>query len=86
MKDLRALCLAGILLIIAGGPAWASDAPTAEEIDRINALLAEMQCEMDDDDIEKEGDGFELDDVLCVDGQYDIELDANFAVIEKRAE
>ena len=86
MKGLRSICLAGSLLLLAGGPATASDDPTAEEIERINALLAEMQCEMDDDDIEKEDGGFELDDVLCVDGQYDIELDADFNVVEKRAE
>ena len=50
-------------------------------------MLAEMQCEMDDDDIEKEADGFELDDVICADGgQFDIELDAEFNVVEKRAE
>ncbi|MEM9371854.1 MAG: PepSY domain-containing protein, partial [Pseudomonadota bacterium] len=42
----------------------------------------------DDDDIEKEDDGgFELDDVICADGtQYDIDLSADFEVVEKRAE
>ena len=68
-------------------PAFAEEAASQEEIDKINAMLAEMQCEMDDDDIEKEADGFELDDVICADGgQFDIELDAEFNVVEKRAE
>lgn len=82
-----------ILVAIAFGltalPAWAADDdPTAEEVAKINAMLAEMQCEMDDDDIEKEDDGgFELDDVICADGtQYDIDLNASFEVVEKRAE
>ena len=29
---------------------------------------------------------FDLDDVLCADGQFDIKLDADFNVVEKRAE
>ena len=86
MNWLRVIGLAVGLLLIAPGSVSASDAPTADEIDRINALLAEMQCEMDEDDIEKEGDGFDLDDVLCVDGQYDIKLDADYNIVEKRAE
>tara|TARA_Y100001947_G_C10245539_1_gene263539 strand:+ start:100 stop:360 length:261 start_codon:yes stop_codon:yes gene_type:complete len=86
MKRLRYLCLAGSLLLGAVGPVWASDDLTEEEVDRINAVLAEMQCEMDDDDIEKEDDGFDLDDVLCAEGQFDIKLDTDFAVVEKRAE
>ncbi|RVU38214.1 PepSY domain-containing protein [Hwanghaeella grinnelliae] len=86
MKGLRALCLTGSLLLVAGSPVWASDDLTEEEIERINAVLGEMQCEMDDDDIEKEDDGFDLDDVLCAEGQFDIKLDTDFAVVEKRAE
>ncbi|MEM7238340.1 MAG: PepSY domain-containing protein [Pseudomonadota bacterium] len=67
--------------------ALADQEPTQAEIDKINAMLTEMQCEMDDDDIEKEDDGFELDDVICADGtQYDIDLNAAFEVVEKRAE
>ncbi len=69
-------------------PAYASDDPTEEEIATINAMLAGMNCEMDDDDIEKEDDGgFELDDVICADGsQYDIDLNKEFQILEKRAE
>lgn len=86
MKGFCASFLAATLLMAAMPCASAADAPTQDEIDRINALLAEIQCEMDDDDIEKEGDVYELDDVLCVDGQFDIKLDADFNIVEKRAE
>lgn len=86
MKGLRAFCLAGSLLLVAGGPVWASNDLTEDEVERINAILAAMQCEMDDDDIEKEDDGYDLDDVLCAEGQFDIKLDTDFAVVEKRAE
>ncbi|MEM8843347.1 MAG: PepSY domain-containing protein [Pseudomonadota bacterium] len=69
-------------------PAFASDTPTEEELATINAMLAGMNCEVDDDDIEKEDDGgFELDDVICADGkQYDIDLNKEFQIIEQRAE
>ena len=78
--------LTAAALIAFAAPAFA-DEVSADEVAKINALLAEMQCEMDDDDIEKEDDGYELDDVICADGgQFDIELDAEFNVVEKRAE
>jgi hypothetical protein len=67
-------------------PALASEKPTEEETTRIMALLKDMQCEMDEADIEKSAEGFELDDVFCADGQFDIELDTDFEVVEKRKE
>ena len=48
--------------------------------------LAGMQCVKDAGDIEKEEDGFELDDVFCAGGQYDIDLDADFNVTNKKPE
>ncbi len=45
-------------------------------VEKIMAKLKEMKCEMDPDDIEKEDDGYELDDVFCEGGkQFDIQLD-----------
>ena len=67
-------------------PALADEDPSEEDVARINELLADMSCEVDAADIEKEDEGFELDDVFCADGQYDIELDSDFKVIEKRKE
>ncbi len=67
-------------------PALANE-PDAETIERITAMLAEMQCEIDPEDIELEGDGtYDLDDVMCADGQYDMKLDADLNVTERRAE
>lgn len=82
---LRTLIIAAAGLSLSAGAVFAEDV-TAEEVTKINALLAEMQCEMDEDDIEKEDDGYELDDVFCSDGQYDIDLDANFEVTNKKKE
>jgi hypothetical protein len=58
----------------------------ADAVDRINELLAGMNCQMDPSDIESEDGGYELDDVMCADGQYDIDLDGNFEVTNRRKE
>ncbi len=81
-KTLFALCL------MAPAAAFADDHEVTPEIqEQITAMLADMQCEMDVDDIDAEdGGGYELDDVFCADGQYDIELDADMQVTEKRKE
>lgn len=78
--------LAAALALIAV-PALAETAATADQITQINTLLASMTCEIDPDNIEVEdAGGFDLDDVICADGQYDIKLDAAFAVLEQRKE
>ncbi len=40
-----------------------------ETVQRIMAMLAEMNCQMAPDDIEMEDEGYELDDVICEGGQ-----------------
>jgi hypothetical protein len=54
---------------------------TPEQLARINETLAAGQCEVVEDD-----GGLDLDDVVCATGQYDIRLDAGFAVAEERKE
>ncbi|MGR3273174.1 PepSY domain-containing protein [Thalassococcus profundi] len=73
-------------LAVLAGPALADDDPTEEQVSQIMEMLAGMECEMDPGDIEMEDGGFELDDVYCADGQYDIDLDANMQITNKRAE
>jgi hypothetical protein len=86
MKHLMTLALAGLLAM----PAFAAhddDHPDAETIAKIEALLADMKCQMDPDDIEIDDDGYDLDDVICEGGkQFDIKLNADFEVIEQREE
>ncbi|ULB10075.1 PepSY domain-containing protein [Cereibacter azotoformans] len=77
--------LAALALVLAATTASAQEADEAT-VERINALLAEMQCEVDPVNIEADDGGWDLDDVFCADGQYDIKLDANFEVTEKRKE
>jgi hypothetical protein len=58
-----------------------------DTVDKITAVLADMRCQMDPDDIEMEDGGYELDDVICEGGnQFDIELDADFNEVGRRAE
>lgn len=68
-------------------PAFADGHVDAETVEKIEAMLAEMECQMDPGDIEVEEDGFELDDVICKGGdQFDITLDADLNETGRRAE
>ncbi len=68
-------------------PALADTDPTAEQIAKIDEVLAAMTCEVDPANIEVEDDGsFDLDDVICADGQYDVKLNADFTEKERRKE
>ncbi|WP_244624966.1 hypothetical protein [Rhizobium daejeonense] len=49
-------------------------------------MLKTMQCEVDPANIEADDGGFELDDVFCADGQYDMKLNADLVVTDKRKE
>lgn len=66
--------------------ALADDAATPEQIAKIDEVLAAKSCEVDPANIEVENGTFDLDDVMCADGQYDIKLDASYAVTEERKE
>jgi hypothetical protein len=60
---------------------------TDEKVAAIEAKLAEMECQMDPDDIEVEDDGYDLDDVICKGGnQFDIKLDLDLNEVERLAE
>jgi hypothetical protein len=77
--------LAVFALAAAPAQALAQEASEAQQT-RIDEVLAGMQCEFDPANVEVADGTFDLDDVMCADGQYDIKLDANFAVTEQRKE
>ncbi|MBH0236319.1 PepSY domain-containing protein [Methylobrevis albus] len=81
---IKTVLFAGALALLPAA-ALAQEVP-ADVVTRIQAMLADQQCEVDADNIEADGDGYELDDVFCADGQYDIDLDANLAIVNKKAE
>lgn len=74
----------GLMLAV---PSVASAAEVATDKQKaIQDMLKTMQCEVDPANIEASGEGFELDDVFCADGQYDMDLNADLSVAEKRKE
>lgn len=80
-----ALTLAATALMTA--PAFAEAHLDAETVEKIEAMLASIECQMDPDDIEVEADGYDLDDVICKGGgQFDIKIDKDFNEVSRRAE
>ncbi|AEI95672.1 PepSY domain-containing protein [Roseobacter litoralis] len=83
MKKLFALTAA----VLISAPAFASEGLDAATVEKIEAMLAAMECQMDPADIEVEDDGYELDDVICKGGdQFDITLDKDLNETGRRAE
>ena len=83
---MRQIILAAAALAVAPFVALAQDGPTDEQMTRIDAVLEARSCEVDPANVEVEADGFDLDDVMCASGQYDIKLDAGFAVTDEKKE
>lgn len=84
MKRIIALALASFI----AAPALADHHEIPQDtVDKITAMLTEMNCQMDPDDIEMEDDGYDLDDVICEGGnQFDIKLDKDLKEVSRRAE
>lgn len=61
---------------------------SAETVAAIKKTLADagMKCEIDADNIERSGKGYELEDVFCTDGQYDMKLSADYKIVSKKKE
>lgn len=79
--------LAMMAAVMIGAPALADAHLDALTIDKIEAMLASIECQMDPDDIEVEDNGYELDDVICKGGdQFDISLDKDLNETGRRAE
>lgn len=81
---IKTVLFAGALVLLPAA-AMAQEVP-ADVVTKIQAMLTEMKCEVDAENIEADGEGYELDDVFCADGQYDMNLDANLAVVDKKKE
>ena len=81
---MRIIVAAAALALLASTPAYAEDeALTEEQIEGVQKAIKAMGCTVPDDEIEAEGDGYEADDVICEDGQYDVYLDKDFKVTNK---
>lgn len=84
---LRTAALALVLALGTSGASLAAAHVDGAQVEGIMAFLDGIGCEMDPDDIAVEEDGsYDLDDVMCPDGQYDIKLDADFRETARRKE
>lgn len=81
---LKTVLVAGALMVLPAA-AMAQEVP-ADVVTKIQAMLTEMQCEVDAENIEADDAGYELDDVFCADGQYDMDLDKDLKVVAKNKE
>lgn len=76
------LALAALLFAAGAGAAADRDATAAETASVAEALGGEG-CVLSDE-VEVDGEGvFEADGVVCEDGNYDVELDADFNILSK---
>lgn len=84
---MKNLTLISAVFALFSAPAFADGHVDADTVAKIEAMLADMECQMDPADIEVEDDGYELDDVICKGGnQFDIELDKDLNEVGRRAE
>ena len=70
------------LAFAASMPAQAGDPVSAEAKAAVVKALGEIGCTSND--IEAEDGGYEADDAKCKDGQYDITLDKDFKIVNKK--
>lgn len=81
---MRTFIAACALALAATTTAYAADrALTEDEIMGVQKTIKAMECTVEDTAIEAEGSGYEADDVICKDGQYDVYLDKEFKVKNK---
>jgi hypothetical protein len=81
---MRIIVAAAALALLASAPAYAvEEALTEEQVEGVQKAIQAMGCTVEDTAIEAEGGGYEADDVVCDDGQYDVYLDGDFNVTNK---
>ncbi len=81
---MRIIVAAAALALLASTTAYAAkEALTEEQIEGVQKAIKAMDCTVEDDEIEAEGSGYEADDVICKDGQYDVYLNKDFTVKNK---
>jgi hypothetical protein len=76
--------IAACALLVGATTAYAAkEALTEEQIMGVQTTIKGMECTVEDTAIEAEGSGYEADDVICKDGQYDVYLDKEYKVKNK---
>jgi hypothetical protein len=80
---MRIVVAAAISLLAFTSAYAAKEALTEEQVEGVQKAIKAMGCTVEDTNIEAEGTGYEADDVICDDGQYDVDLDKDFNVTNK---
>lgn len=81
---MRTIVTAAALSLLASTSVYAAkEALTEQQIESVQTAIKAMECTVEDDNIEVEGSGYEADDVICKDGQYDVYLNKDFTVKNK---
>lgn len=82
MKHIILNPLAVVLFSSCSSLVLADTRPSPQEMEKLKSALSAIGCK--GGDIEKEKEGvYEVEDAKCADGRYEIEFDANYAVIKK---
>ncbi len=76
--------IAATALVFAATTVYAGPV-TEEQVMGVQKAIKAMEggCTVEDTNIEAEGAGYEADDVICTDGQYDVYLDKDYNVTKK---
>lgn len=77
----KTLVAAAMALMLAPS-ARADDSLSRQEAEKIVAALSAIGCVPGE--MERDDDGYEVDDAKCADGEYEIELNNNFEIIKKQ--
>jgi hypothetical protein len=75
----------GVLFAVVATPVFA-EALTEKQVEGVETTIRGMECTIENGNIESQGDGYMADDVICKDGQYDMTLDKDFKVTNKKKE
>jgi hypothetical protein len=82
---MRIFATALTLSFLTATSAFTMEALTEQQVEGVQQAIRGMGmgCTVEDTNIEMEGTGYEADDVICEDGQYDVYLDKDFKVTKK---
>jgi hypothetical protein len=78
--------VATFLLVSAAATAVYAAALTEEQVEGVQKAIQAIGCTVEDTDIIAKGDGYKAEDVQCKDGQYDMLLDKDFKITDKKKE
>ncbi len=79
---MQAIISASLALFLITGAVFADDDNvSAEEARKITAALAAIGCTPGE--MERDDDGYEVDDAKCPDGEYEFKLNKAFEIVKK---